>query len=220
MVFPGKTRVLLRPELFHDGDGFIGDGAPFGIGTAHRLRLRRNRADAHSQHHPAATQHVQGGGGFGEPDRIVIRQHEHRGAQAHALGAGGHVAEEGQGLVIGPVPDAAEHVAGIEDVVVDPHRGKPQRLGPAGELDKGLYILDAPVVEQRDADLHGIMLLARDKGSEPPYGLLPSLLIVIITPSTAALGMKPRPAAEQQSVSPTRLGYAGVSCFCNLNATE
>ena len=32
-VFPGKTGILLRPEFFHDGDGFIGDGTPLGIGT-------------------------------------------------------------------------------------------------------------------------------------------------------------------------------------------
>jgi hypothetical protein len=57
------------------------------------------------------------------------------------------------------VPDAAEHVAGIEDVVVRPHRGKAEGLGPGGELDERVHILDAPVVQQRDADLHASILL-------------------------------------------------------------
>jgi hypothetical protein len=92
----------------------------------------------------------------------MVREYEHRGTQAHALGAGGHIAEQGERLIIRLVPNASEHVAGIEDVVVHPYGGEPQRLGPGGELDKRLYVFDAPVVEQRDADLHGVMLLSKE----------------------------------------------------------
>src|SRR5262249_54250275 len=95
----------------------------------------------------------------------------------HALGASGHVAEEAQGLVIRLVPNAAEHMAGVEDVVVHPYGGKPQGLGPDGEFDHSLHVVDAPVVVQRDTNVHGMILLLRGKGAGSAATGIVNLLI-------------------------------------------
>jgi hypothetical protein len=72
-------------------------------------------------------------------------------------------------------------MAGIEDVVVHPHGSKPERFSSDGELHQGLHILDAPVVEQRDADLHGIMLLYRVNETETCSGLMMDTLGLAVT---------------------------------------
>jgi hypothetical protein len=101
------------------------------------------------------------------------------------------VTEDRQRLVIGLASDAMEYMPGIEHMVVDPDRGEPQFLGPARKSDNGLYVLDAPVVMQRETDLHGMILLYN--GQEPKESGSPSTLWM---PNASS---EPRPKAEARN---------------------
>jgi hypothetical protein len=149
-----EARVLFPPQRAHDLDRLVGDGAALLERAAHRLHLVLDGADADPEDQPAAAQHVEGGRGLREPDRVVVRQHQHRGAQPHARGARGDVAQQRERLVVRPVADALEDVRHVEDVIVRPHRVDAQLLGAGREVDERVRIRDPPVVEQREADPH------------------------------------------------------------------
>src|SRR5207249_11806867 len=159
-----------------------------------RLLPDRPHADAHGE--SSAAQHVERRGRLSEPNRVVVRQHEYGGAQAHALGSRRHVAQDRQRLVVRLVADAVEDVAHVEDVIVGPHRVEAERLGPDRQLDHRPRVVEPLVVEQREPDAHRRRVRhasqARSAGISAPQGSMAG---------RSGVNSRTRPAAPRRIAS-------------------
>src|SRR5262245_25192363 len=153
-VLAFELRLVLGPQGAHHGDRLVGEGAALRIGAAHRADLLLDEPDTDAHDEPAAAQHVERRRRLREPHGIVVRQHQHRGAQAYTPRSRCHVSQKRQRLVIGLAADPIEHMAHVEHVVMDPDRVDASLLGAAREIDQHLRIVDAPVIEQREPELH------------------------------------------------------------------
>src|SRR6185503_7174296 len=147
-------RLVLSPQGAHDRNRFVGEGAALGVGASHRADLFLDEPDAHAHDQAAATEDVERRRRLREPDGVVVRKHEHRGAQAHPPRPRRDEGQERQRLVVRLAADPVEDVAHVEDVIVDPDRVDADFLGPAREIDERLRVGDAPVVEERESNLH------------------------------------------------------------------
>ena len=159
-VLEGEVRPRVgggpvRPQRLHHVDALVADGAARVVVDAQRLVLLGHRADTDADIEAAARHHVDRRELPGEGHRVQVGQHQHAGAEAHALGAGGHPGEQRQRVPVRLEAQPLADVAGVEDVVRDPDGGKARLLGPRGEVQQVLGILDAPVVGQCKAESHG-----------------------------------------------------------------
>ena len=153
------TRILFSPQRAHHPDRFVGERASLGERHAHRVHFLLDRADADAENQPAVAQHVERGRRLREPDRVVVRQHQHGRSQAHARRPGGDVAQERERLVVRLAADPIEYVADVEHVVVRPDGVEAELFRTDGEVDQLLHVVDPPVVEKRDPDSHGAVIL-------------------------------------------------------------
>src|SRR5262249_4418523 len=154
-VLAVEARVVLGPQLAHDRDRLVAERAALGEDVAHRPDLLLDRAYPHAQDQPPAAQHVERRGRLREANRVVVRQHEHGRPETNPRRPRRHEAQERQRLLVRSPADPGGHVRPVEHVIVHPHGVEAQLLGAHRQVNQRVHIVDPPVVEQREPDLHG-----------------------------------------------------------------
>jgi hypothetical protein len=131
------------------------------------LRLVPPRADPEDQ--PAAADLVHGGGHLGDHARGVECQAGHEGPEVDPLGDRCEPGEKGPGL---PRPALGTPVTSVQQVVAQPHRVEPRRLGGSSHG----HVLGPPDVPLDFGELDPNSERARHVGrsTERPVGLLPA----------------------------------------------
>ncbi len=168
---PARALVVgigLRPQLLHDLHALVRESTALPERDAQGLELLGHRARPDAQDHPPTRHLIQRRGVLGQLHRVVVRQHQHRGAQADAPGGRCQVGQRGQGMIVGLVIEAFPDVAAVQQMVHDPDGVVAQRFGqwPHGQDLPG--ISDTPVIRNRHANLHGRYLSRKGRPPRPP----------------------------------------------------
>ena len=118
---------------------------------ARRTRPPTSRRPRRSVRRPPR-QRVEAGERVGECERVVLRHHEHAGAEPDAFGRRRSPGEREQRVV--EVRRRVVLRGGDGDVVADPHVGEPERLGEARGLGDRIRARSPAELGQMDSDAH------------------------------------------------------------------
>ena len=151
MLAVERHRVL-RPTGAQDRDDLVHPAAAIPEIPAQRLELGLRPSDAGGDGQPSVAQRIEARERVGERERVVVRQHEHTGAQPD-IGCGGGTPRERHQRVV-EVRRGVRLRGGVQHVVADPDIGEAERVGVLRGAPDRLGSADAPVLRQMAADPH------------------------------------------------------------------
>jgi hypothetical protein len=167
-VVAGEFGDVVAPQAPAHLEVFVGHATAHARVGADGGELLAQPADADAEDDAPARQRIERRDQLRRDDRVAVRQHVHADAEPHARRRRRQIRERHERLV--ELHQAVEHRrrrrrARIERVdarrldrhhqmIGDPHRVEPQRLGVLGEADEILAARQRPVVGKSDADAH------------------------------------------------------------------
>jgi hypothetical protein len=150
------------PTGSHQLDDLVG---PFAAGVevlTERLELGFTPADPDGKLQPATGQRVETGGRIRQPQRVVLRCHQHAGAETDPLGRSPRPGERQERIE--QVRRRVVLRRGLRHVVADPQVDEAELLGELCGLGDRLRPGGSSVLREVDPDLHASTLEARRKG--------------------------------------------------------